>query len=604
MINLYLDNKQALLPNNVSIKLVKENPYFTKSSSYTFDITLPLEGCSQNLMLFKHINRHDVAKSQQTLKAKLVVDCKCLLNGTAVVKSISEKDVKIQLVSGNSEFNFYLNGSKIYINELNLGYVVPDMHFTSIAGAQSTPAYLKGRFYDAIHNKTVLFYPVWDETNERVINDYNVLAKEDWYKHKGMWSPQPKLTVIIMKIFEKLGYPVEFMLNEGFSLDNFYIANTDSTSNADRDGISGSSAVPMYLNKVLPHWTVNEFLEQLEMFLGVTTYVDEDSKKVVLVQSGKVTSINSDTYLDNITDSYTAEFDNDNQDKDLANGNIGYDSDFSSDAYKYIKISDDLFEKMKVKTYETYADLRKAVGGYNAFDAQYVHEAEDKQYTLIDSEEVGKGLFEINQFRNLCRDEENKELDIELKIVPCSMAIHELDVYLDEFKKEPNYTRTVLIPSMQGQSPGTIIEDARIQDMVEGETVERFSPDKLSLFYWDGKYFGMTETISGTTTRFPAAITDKDICDTLTAAGGESEFSFRLVAPKGMKCWGNMVYRSALKVNQTAKEVKKFISKFVYSPNGVFVIKNKRYLCQQIQTNITAEGIDELQEFTGYQLLE
>lgn len=604
MITLYLNDRQVLLPTNVNFKLVKENPYFTKSSSYTFDIALPLEGCSENLMIFKHINRHDVTKEQQTLKAKLVVDCKCLLNGTAVVKSISEKDVKIQLISGNSEFNFFSKGSKIYINELDLGYVVPDMRFTSVPASHTTPAHLKGRFYHEIHNNTVLFYPVWDETNERVINDYNLLSEETWYKHKGPWSPQTKLSIVIRKVFEKLGYLVDFDLNEDFPIEHIYIANTESTNNADRDGITGSSAVPMYLNRALPHWTVNQFLEQLELFFGVTSYVDEYEKKVVLVQNGKVTGINDDTYLDNVTDGYTAEFDKDNQDKDLANGNIGYDSDFSNDAYKYIKIDDDLFNKMKAKSYETYEDLKNAVGSYNAFDAQFVHEAESKQYTFIDSENTGKGLFEINQFRNLYRDEENKELDIELKIVPCSMAIHKLDVYLDSFEKEPSYTRSVLIPSLQGQSPGTLTENATIQDMVEGEAVELFSPDKLNVFYWDGKYFKTTGAIAGTTTSFPAAITDKGVCDTLTAAGGESEFSFRLVAPEGMKCWGNMVYRPAVKVNQTAKEVKKFISKSVYSPNGVFVIKNKRYLCQQIQANITAKGIDELQEFTGYQLIE
>lgn len=604
MINLYLNDKQALLPNNISIKLVRENPYFTKSSSYTFDITLPLEGCTMNLMIFKHINRHDVVKNHQTLNARLVVDCKCLLNGTAVVKSISEKDVKIQLISGNSEFNFFSKGSKIYINELDLGSVIPDMRFTSKPGAESDPAEKKGRFYEEIHNNTVLFYPVWDETNERVINDYNLLAKETWYKHKGMWSPQPKFSVVIKKIFEQLGYLVEFKLSEDFPINYIYIANTDSTPNADRENIIGSSEVPMYLNRALPHWTVNEFLENLEMFLGVTTYVDEGDKRVVLVQNGKITDASADTYIDNVTDSYTAEFNNDDQDKDLINGNIGYDSDFSSDSYKYIKIDDDLFDKMPKKTYASYEDLKNAAGGGGSAAMKSVHEAENKQYTYIDSADLGKGLFEINQFRSLYRNGVDKELDVELKIVPCSMRIHELNVYKSEFEKNPNYTRRVLIPSLPGQSPGVITENATIQDIVEGEAVELFVPDKLNLFYWDEKYFGMTEIVSGTTSHFPAAITDKELCDTLTAAGGDSEFSFRLVAPKGMKCWGNMVYQSALKVNQTVKEMKKFISKSVYSPNGVFVIKNKRYLCHQIQTNITAEGINELQEFTGYQLLE
>lgn len=602
MIILYLNDRQVVLSENVSIKLVKENAYFTKSSSYTHDITLPLEGCAENLMIFKHINRHDVSKKQQTLKAKLVVDCKSLLNGTAVVKSISEKDVKIQLISGNSEFNFFSKGNETYIDKMDLGSVIPDMRFTSVPGAFTDPGYIKGRFYDKIHNNTVLFYPVWDETNERVINDYNLIVRDQFYKHKNVWSPQPKLSVIIKRVFDNLGYTVDFNLNNDLPIENIYIANTDSTNNADRDGISGSSEVPMYLNRALPHWTVNEFLEQIEAFLGVITYVDEDVKKVTLIQSRKVTDIN-DTYLENVIDSYTTEFDSDDQEKDLASGNIGYDSDFSNDSFKYIKIDEDLFDKTETKKYESYEALKKAVGEYNTHDARYVHEAENKQYTFIDSEMLGKGLFEINQFRNLYRDEENKDLDIELKIVPCSMRAHELAVHQNATDKNSKYTRSALIPSMQGQPGGTLTEDATVQQIIEGEAVERYVPDKLNVFYWDGLYFGL-ELISGSTTTFPAAITDKEVCDTLTAAGGVSDFSFRLAAPEGMKCWGNFVFRTALKLNKTAKEVKKFISKSVYSPNGVFVIKNKRYLCQQIQTNITAKGTDELQEFTGYQLLE
>ena len=52
MITLLLDNKQVIIKNGTSIKLTRENPFFTGSGDYTLDVTLPLAGCKQNLEVF------------------------------------------------------------------------------------------------------------------------------------------------------------------------------------------------------------------------------------------------------------------------------------------------------------------------------------------------------------------------------------------------------------------------------------------------------------------------------------------------------------------------------------------------------------------------
>lgn len=123
MTELYIDGQLAVLPEGFSFTFTSENPYFTRSSNYSMDVELPMPA---NYAIFKHINRLDVTKKKTILPATLIVDAKSLLYGSAVLLSVEDTLVKVQLVSGNAEFNLLTN-DEIYIDELKLGgpYVPP-----------------------------------------------------------------------------------------------------------------------------------------------------------------------------------------------------------------------------------------------------------------------------------------------------------------------------------------------------------------------------------------------------------------------------------------------------------------------------------------------
>ena len=70
MTDLYLNGVLVDLPTDANIKMIQENPYFTKSSSYTYNIALPLRS-KINQKIFKHVNREDVAKRAVTFNARL-----------------------------------------------------------------------------------------------------------------------------------------------------------------------------------------------------------------------------------------------------------------------------------------------------------------------------------------------------------------------------------------------------------------------------------------------------------------------------------------------------------------------------------------------------
>ena len=119
MTELYIDGQPAVLPEGFGMTFTSENPYFTRSSSYSLDVELPMP---DNHAIFGHINRLDVTRKKTILPASLIVDGHTLLYGSAVILSMEDSIVKVQLVSGNAEFNLLTNDD-IYIDELDLGTV-------------------------------------------------------------------------------------------------------------------------------------------------------------------------------------------------------------------------------------------------------------------------------------------------------------------------------------------------------------------------------------------------------------------------------------------------------------------------------------------------
>ena len=119
MIELYINKVLAELPPELSFTFVMENPYFTSSSNSTLTIELSMNS-QVNRKIFHHYNRLDTPKSVLSLPAVLINNNQVKLRGTAIVNSVTDETVSIQLVSGNSEFNFRTNDD-VYIDRLDLG---------------------------------------------------------------------------------------------------------------------------------------------------------------------------------------------------------------------------------------------------------------------------------------------------------------------------------------------------------------------------------------------------------------------------------------------------------------------------------------------------
>ena len=124
MTKLYIDGVAVSLPAGFTITVKQENAFFTKNGEYTYDIELSLQN-PVNARLYGFLNRLNITERPATKrKAVLVADNRVYLNGSEIITGWTDETVSIQLVSGNSELNYFVGSDKL-ISELDMPVTNP-----------------------------------------------------------------------------------------------------------------------------------------------------------------------------------------------------------------------------------------------------------------------------------------------------------------------------------------------------------------------------------------------------------------------------------------------------------------------------------------------
>lgn len=124
MIKLMIDGERVNLAADLSLEFYDRNPFFTSEGQHTLDIDISLAD-PQNSRIYNNMHRIDVAKRPIGRSAVLYYEKGVIISGKEVVLEIDSRIVKIQIVAGNSEFN-YIAGSDKRLRELDLG-CIPDI---------------------------------------------------------------------------------------------------------------------------------------------------------------------------------------------------------------------------------------------------------------------------------------------------------------------------------------------------------------------------------------------------------------------------------------------------------------------------------------------
>lgn len=604
MIELYIDNKRAQVKESTSIKLVDENTYLTESSKYTYDIELPLKGSPDNARIFGNIHRLDVSKKAIKMEARLIADNRDVINGTATVTGITDSSVKIQILAGNAELNFLSKYDKLFIDELDLGNlqdedgkgISPDGVINYLTRFPESERYKM--MFGTYDQTDYVFFPVYNEAKDYILNDVcfhkmsetteTVFWRTAFYgatfglgsvwASTGRSAIQPYLCFIIKRIFAALGYELVENQIENTPLKNVFIVNARSVTS---------------YNKMLPHWTVSEFMEQVENFYGVAFKTDDNSKKVRVLQRDSLLK-NENVYIKQVVDAYSVTCD-DEDTTDISNGNVSYAFE---EVDKYIKIEEDVLKRSTKEVFDTYAELYDFYTQLSEDQKKkYIYEAEGKQYIQYD----GSYLREVNQYRNLMRNEESDGVDIELKIIPVRMTTRrtrwEGCAYDDFFKHfyptqgEDFNTVMMTVSGSEQFADG----NQNIQDMIEGNTINETTKDVLEVAMNDGVFQPVQKDDGSVSSSFPWPFVLTD--DPLNGSRNRG-FSFELNKIAGRTTMYDMVFGSVMKINTQNEIVIKFITDQIYDTMKRFIMGNKPYICKQIEYKIDDKGIDP--EKTGY----
>lgn len=458
MTEIIINQKRAVPASGTSISLTIENQALTGTSSYTLDVSFPLD-IPANAAIFGILNRRDVAHDKAQMDAIVRVDNHEVLVGYAVVTKIDADSVSVQLMGHAAAFNYQAKVSETYIDEMNLGDWY--QHCVGQTGVPHRGTAWPIAMEEAWMARDTMFYsnwftrytggtepwvafPVVESQTGTLCNEYVAYVRNpatpdvhlDWPyvtpdgQHSS--SPQVKFAVqpFIWFMCELIAKASGYTLNRS---DNLLYTDTEY-----RKVFIASADIRVRASACLPHWTVMEWWEQIRNTFGVSLIIDDTSKSLRLVSRDYAfTRADSQAvHLDRVLDRFTCEPDTktlaDISDSDVAFAEIDGSSPFEL-------LPDELRDTADIVVCEqgtTVGSLRaKAKGGQLNAHSVYVIESGRRFIFWPGEESAPETLKEVDQARPRIHEVtpgEESRTSVELKFVPCPIREHTVQVFTSD----------------------------------------------------------------------------------------------------------------------------------------------------------------------------
>lgn len=594
MVTLTIDGKYVVTDGS-ELKITKENPRLKTSDSYSLDVVLPMSA-PENKAVFGNLNRMDVAKRVATMTAVLIADNRTIIDGIAKVTSVTDENVKVQLIGGTEGMGIMPDESKTYIDEIDFPDIKGDIGNGFIPGSAA------GAFMG--YPGKYAFMPTAD-TDGKQKNIPLASSTTGWGWPVNAANPlsklaiQPNLLYVFQYVMNALGYSVNSNALPAW-VSHIYIASSRGTK---------------HIKNALPHWTVQEFIDEFEKFFGCTVVVDETSHTID-IQSGDIGSLPSVKY--DVVDEYETEITEDNEGNGKMGGNLEYS--LSSNDHEVDCLSDDMKSAFVTKEYETKAALvlnflsltreQRAMFFFHCPVGRYIYH-----------HGVGStGLMAVDQFGAWDRTESEERTA--LKICPVAMKMEEVKSLTHGSGEDIEYGQ-VFMPvlgnpcgDVQGEhlrridknedddvdeSDDVSIEDVLFgdEDIPDGEKEDRM---QVMLVDDNAHHVVVGRGSSTTTYLFPLAFTDKIMVDDRNGSDGYESWSLTLRETEATSYIGQLQARDYTVID-TAENVFQFLCDGMPDISAVYIFRHKRYLCAKLDITITERGIAPIKTGYFYELL-
>ena len=565
MTNLYIDGIAVVLPSEFSITVKQENAFFTKNGEYTYDIELSLL-VPENAKLYGFLNRLNITERPATKrKAVLVADNRVYLNGTEIITGWTDTKVSIQLVSGNSELNYFI-GSDELISTLAMKETNPVVN-----GSVSTD-YVKKTYpevdynlmmtYNSLHqvDKNIWLYRLY---NNDVSNPYAgyIVQKEDIQPYD--YIPQPYLCAYIRELLKALGYTLEYNAIEDTPYKSVYIVHVCETYK---------------WNEMLPGWTAKDFLQNIETMFNGSFLIDHRTRTASFLLNISYLSKVRNVHLQNVIDEYTVESEEE-EEADAINSTIKYKLP-STEYYKLRCLPDVVKEAARQKSINGDLFTFFAKPENQVTDTIFDYKSVNRKIIYLEGSGIMSNLEMVDELASLVR--ENAESELELEFVPAELT--ERAFYMEGIDPDDFYLGQYYIPSVSvsDEEPDETTYDS-IHNMVNNLSEKTESKSNIFLAFFRGLnpvQIGVMPANS-----YPLAFIDRFFPTTSWPATLPSDYpTFNLVEME------TYFYSNAYKIDRKNPVKITCYDSNLYPVSSVFEIFNRRYLAKEIEYTIGPNG--------------
>lgn len=623
MITCIINGHKAYPISTSSIKVTYANQYVTDDGEYTYDITFPMN-ILENRVNFKNVSRLEVKKNIAKYDdCKLFCKSQLIMSGVGTILSVNEKEVKLQIVGGKSRVKFNDRMTKHYIDEIPFGTADKPGYDVDKGWSQMFKEKLK-EIYRLDEDKSLFlgvegkwcFMPVRDETNDVISNFVGVDKTKQFIGYNAPYianpAVQPNLMYIFRKVVEYEGYTLKRNDFDCKPWNLLYIASAYKTRE---------------LRKALPHWSSYTFIEEFRKLFNATIVFDDIQKTCSVIKKSELTT--ADSVEIEPLDEYTTDYDEDGSFSTSSIANLEYNLGDSANRDNYEVISKKVFENFDIvhctATWDPQNQFKGTTQSWSEKQKrQTIIEHNGSYYIYVENEDGSKTWQMAGVWSPLNRDSSSDDY-VDLNISPAAQVVEDINFKTAIIGEDNYYEKRCLLSIPNDKEPDSkecdVDDDGysytSVQDAIDDEsTLDKSEDDQecMNIFFiipgevQDDNKFSWVRAKS----RWPKFKTDyrinKEYCGSTEGGfGGNGGGTFKEKYPYSLslctKSTNDVVtlgclHDNGLRIdNKNCMEVK-FKSDDIPDPSKIYIIRNKRFVCEKIEMEVKDDAIEPV--YTGY----
>ena len=625
MITCIINGHKAYPISTSSIKVTYANQYVTDDGEYTYDITFPMN-ILENRVIFKNVSRLEVKKNIAKYDdCKLFCNSQLIMSGVGTILSVNEKEIKLQIVGGKSRIKFNDRLTKHYIDEIPFGTADKPGYTVDKGWSQGWKGLQKIKdIYRLDDDKSKFlgvegkwcFVPIRDETNDMIANFVGVDKTKVFIGYNAPFivnpAVQPNLMYIFRKVVEYEGYTLKRNDFDCKPWNLLYIASAYKTRE---------------LRRALPHWSSYTFIEEFRKLFNATIFFDDIQKTCSVIKKSELTT--ADSVAIEPLDEYTTDYDEDGSFSTSSTANLEYNLGDSANRDNYEVISKKVFENFKIVhstgTWEPQNQFKGTTQSWSEKQKrQTIIECNGSYYIYVENEDGSKTWQLAGVWSPLIRDSSSDDY-VDINISPAAQVVEDINFKTAIIGEDNYYEKRCLLSIPNDKEPDSkecdVDDDGysytSVQDAIDDEsTLDKSEDDQecMNIFFIipgevqvDTKFSWVRAK-----SRWPKFKTDyrinKEYCGSTEGGfGGNGGGTFKEKYPYSLsictKSTNDVVTLGCLHDNGLRLDNKncmetKFKSDDIPDPSKIYIIRNKKYVCEKIEMEVKDDAIEPV--YTGY----